>query len=93
MVEGDASVGGPSSSSNPRGSAPTPTRLTDQDPKIRPRNPNRTGRYHQVESGKYLVNRTGYKICQPFNEEKCVDTVQARGVPTAGTQFINVSVA
>ena len=76
MVEGDASVGGPSSSSNPRGSAPTPTRLTDQDPKIRPRNPNRTGRYHQVESGKYLVNRTGYKICQPFNEEKCVDTVQ-----------------
>ena len=50
MVEGDASVGGPSSSSNPKGSVPTPSRLTDPDPKIRPRNPNWTGRYHQVES-------------------------------------------
>ena len=82
MVEGDAAVGGTSSSSNPKGSTPTPSRLTDSDPKIRPRNANRTGRYHLATRFANLsMRRSAWTHCR------------AHGVATVGTQSINVIVA
>ena len=43
--------------------------------KARPRNINRTGRYHEIAEGKYVLNRTGYKLCGAFQEGKCAETV------------------
>ena len=43
--------------------------------KARPRNINRTGRYHEIAEGKYVLNRTGYKLCGAFQEGKCTETV------------------
>ena len=76
VVDGDARVKPEGSSgstpANQLGSA-APNR--DAAPKIRPRNPNRTGRHHQVENGRYTSNRTGYALCDSYNEGRCENTV------------------
>lgn len=43
---------------------------------VRPRNPNRTGRVHDMVDGMYRSNRTGYHLCADFNSEKCNNTTQ-----------------
>ena len=40
------------------------------------RNSNRTGRFHRVEGGKYLANRTGYRICEAYNTSQLTETSQ-----------------
>ena len=67
---------------------PTPSRMVqgtpkEQAPKIRPRNPNRTGRHHSISDGKYTMNRTGYSICQAFNEGKCEGSSPGGWCPTS----------
>ena len=51
-------------------SAPPP------EPTVRPRNPNRTGRIHDMVDGAYRSNRTGYQLCADFNAGTCTNTVQ-----------------
>ena len=76
VVDGDARVKPEGSSgstlANQLGSA-APNR--DAAPKIRPRNPNRTGRHHQVENGRCASNRTGYALCDLYDEGRCENTV------------------
>ena len=79
VVDGDAKIradpGAASSAREPSASAPA--RLIQHQPaapKLRPRNPNRTGRHHSVQDGKYTSNRTGYTICQSYNEGRCEPT-------------------
>ena len=56
-------------------SSSAPSRMVQQSPssssQVRPRNSNRTGRHHSVQDGRYLLNRTGYNLCGPFNEGRC----------------------
>ena len=84
VVEGDAvtartpAAGGPPPG-NPREDGPAPARLsrTSSSPApFRSRNSSRTGRYHQVEGGKYVTNRTGYPLCSGFNTGECNQTSQ-----------------
>ena len=60
------------------GNEPIDHKLPVEDPssKVRPRNTNRTGRYHEVAEGKYLKNRTGYGLCSGYQDGSCNDTVQ-----------------
>ena len=51
-------------------SAPPP------EPAVRPRNPNRTGRIHDMVDGAHRSNRTGYQLCADFNAGSCANTVQ-----------------
>ena len=46
------------------------------EPTVRPRNPNRTGRVHDMVDGAYRSNRTGYQLCADFNAGACTNTVQ-----------------
>ena len=43
---------------------------------VRPRNPNRTGRHHEIVDGKYQLNRTGFRLCPGFQDETCTHTVR-----------------
>ena len=83
VVDGDAKVrqdGSMASALAPNPGA-APSRLGDAAPKIRPRNPNRTGRHHQVENGRYTSNRTGYALCDAYNEGRCDNTVSGGWCP------------
>ena len=74
VVDGDSGAPpAPSASSGARDTAPHPARM-GQAPQIRPRNSNRTGRFHQIEGGKYTMNRTGYKICGGYNPGECTES-------------------
>ena len=75
VVEGDAMP--QPSASHPREAIPSAGRMANQPQlQIRLRNNNRTGRHHQIESGKYTANRTGYSICSAYNSGECKDTIQ-----------------
>ena len=54
-----------------------PTPSADRMPPIppRPRNANRTGRFHELIDGRYQVNRTGFGLCAEYQEGKCNDTI------------------
>ena len=69
MLEGDARVDQQAPGAGPRETHPAPARLTEVSSGSghHPRNANRTGRFHRVEGGKYLSNRTGYKLCEAYN--------------------------
>lgn len=76
VVQGDAGVSHGNQSGGPRETEPRVARMS-QPPQqsIRPRNNNRTGRYHQIESGRYTANRTGYTLCSAFNSGECEETL------------------
>eukprot|EP00435_Cladocopium_sp_Y103_P047095 s2113_g13.t1 len=78
LVDGDAKVGAPASSSGMRETAPTPARMgaANERQPTRPRNANRTGRVHNIENGKYTHNRTGFSICSGYNAGQCVESTQ-----------------
>ena len=38
-------------------------------------NSNPTGRYHQIEAGRYTANRTGYSLCSAFNGGECEEAL------------------
>ena len=78
MVEGDGSVDRQAPGAGPRETQPAPNRLAEvpSGSGHHPRNANRTGRFHRVEGGKYLSNRTGYKICESYNAGQCTETSQ-----------------
>ena len=78
LVDGDAKVAAQSSSGQLRETVPTPAKMAsaaDKQP-VRPRNSNRTGRVHNIETGKYTHNRTGYNICSGFNTGQCAESTQ-----------------
>lgn len=77
-LEGDARIDQPTPGAGPREVQPPPSRLGESasSSAVHPRNANRTGRFHQVEGGKYLSNRTGYKICEAYNTGQCTDASQ-----------------
>ena len=50
-------------------------------PPPRPRNPNRTGRVHELVDGKYQLNRTGYRLCSEYQEGNCTGTVGGTWCP------------
>ena len=83
VVDGDAKVkqDGSAASAAPHQTGSAPSRLGDAAPKIRPRNPNRIGRHHQVENGRYTSNRTGYALCDAYNEGRCDNTVSGGWCP------------
>ena len=78
MLEGDAGVQQQASGAGPREVQPAPSRLADASSSsgLHPRNSNRTGRFHRVEGGKYLANRTGYRICEAYNTGQLTETSQ-----------------
>lgn len=47
----------------------------------RARKPSRTGRFNNVENGKYVANRTGYKLRAGFNEGSRAESVQGVWCP------------
>ena len=76
MLDGDAKVqttSAPSNPSAPRETMSAPARMSTAPP-VRPRNSNRTGRIHQVENGKYVLNRTGYRLCDGYQTGECNQT-------------------
>ena len=83
MVQGDAGVGNVHPAAGPRETEPRPARMSQpsQQLGIRPRNNNRTGRYHQTEAGKYTANRTGYSLCSAYNSGECEDAVNGQWCP------------
>ena len=70
MVEGDAKVTGAPSSSAPREVNPGPARMTQQ-PAAKVRKQNRSGRVHQIENEKYVMNRTGHRLCEAYQTGSC----------------------
>ena len=79
MLEGDARVQSSAAGAGPCEVQPGPARLSEPSSGsagLHPRNPNRTGRYHRVEGGKYLSNRTGYALCEAYNAGTCNQTSQ-----------------
>ena len=77
MVEGDATIKGNATGSNPREPNVAPARMTQSAGQrsssagTRPRKANRSGRVHQIEDGKYTSNRTGFKLCEGFQSGEC----------------------
>ena len=74
ILDGDAKIGGSSSSAaGPRDPGAVPAKMAPANEKQtpRPRNTNRTGRVHQIQDGKYVMNRTGYALCAGYNTEQC----------------------
>ena len=75
QVTGDAPIKGEAASSSTgpqqllQQVQPPPAALGET--KIRPRKDSRGGRHHQVENGKYVVNRTGHPLCDEFNTGQC----------------------
>lgn len=85
VVEGDARIRPEASA--PKAESSAPSRMAQPPPqqsKLRPRNTNRTGRTHLVEDGKYVANRTGYKVCDDYNQGRCQQ--QTGWCPTAWDQ-------
>lgn len=77
IVDDDAKVSGAlSSSSNPRTEPSAPARMAQTDLRPHPRSNKRSGRYHEVKNGRYVVNRTGYKLCAGFNDGTCTEASQ-----------------
>eukprot|EP00435_Cladocopium_sp_Y103_P030898 s1069_g7.t1 len=80
MVEGDATIKGNSMASNPREPHAAPARMTHAPSQPssstgqRARKANRSGRVHQIEDGKYTLNRTGFKICEGYQSGECAQT-------------------
>ena len=81
MVEGDATIKGAAASSHPRETQPAPARMASNQRKpslsaarTRPRKSNRSGRVHQIEDGKYTLNRTGFKLCEGYQNGECSQT-------------------
>ena len=82
VVHGDAGVGHGNIAAGPRETEPRPARMSQQQQQgIRPRNSNRTGRFHQTEAGKYTANRTGYGVCSAYNSGECEDAVNGHWCP------------
>ena len=76
ILQGDATTN--SSKGGPRETAPNASRIAEQaqSSSMRPRNTSRTGRLNNVENGRYTTNRTGYKICAGYNDDKCTQASQ-----------------
>ena len=81
MVEGDATIKGAAASSHPRETQPAPARMASNQrqpsssaARTRPRKSNRSGRVHQIEDGKYTLNRTGFKLCEGYQSGECSET-------------------
>ena len=96
MLEGDARVDQQAPGAGPREVQPANSRLADgpSSSGFHPRNANRTGRFHRVEGGKYLSNRTeARRFVSPTMRGSAQIHHQEFGVNTIGTPFINVIVA
>lgn len=75
VVADDAKVApATSSSSNPRTEPTAPARMAQPELRAHPRSTNRSGRYHEVQDGRYVVNRTGHKLCGGFNDGTCTES-------------------
>lgn len=78
MVEGDARVQPASSSLAPRETQVQPSKMAhgpaSTPSSLRPRKNNRSGRVHQIEGNKYVLNRTGFKLCEGFQTGACTQT-------------------
>ena len=84
IIEGDAKTA--AASGSPRETQPVPGRVVHELPDSSgrdkaPRRSSRTGRFNNVEDGKYTTNRTGYKICRDYNTVGCGATVQGIWCP------------
>ena len=74
VVDDDAKVvSSTATSSHPRQEPSAPARMTEPDMRAHPRTSSRTGRYHQVQDGRYVVNRTGHRLCSGFNDGTCTE--------------------
>ena len=83
LTSDDAKVATTSSGSRQTGTGAD--QLTEA-PAIKPRNPNRTGRVHDVVEGAYRSNRTGYRLCAEFNQGNCTNMVQGSWCGNDSTQ-------
>lgn len=85
ILDGDAKTA--QGGQGPREIAPGPARLSNDgagsSSDHRTRKASRTGRFNNVENGKYVTNRTGYKICPGFNDGTCAESVQGVWCPHA----------
>ena len=52
-----------------------------EDKPPRPRNQARSGRYHETKDGLYILNRTGYKLCEQFQKGECNESVYGSWCP------------
>ena len=91
VVDGDARIRPDATSASgsvrePAASAPS-RMIQHQSPasssQVRPWNANRTGRHHSVQDGRYLMNRTGYNLCGPFNEGRCESSAPGGWCPVS----------
>ena len=76
LLQGDAPTNVSKGGSREMGPAAARFAESSQSSSFRPRNASRSGRLNNVEEGKYTTNRTGYKICESYNEDKCAPADQ-----------------
>ena len=75
VIDGDARIQNTGTlPSAPREPPTAPARMSSSSQPVRPRNANRTGRFHQIENGRYVLNRTGYKLCEGYQTGECNQT-------------------
>ena len=74
FATGDADVQARAAHAAPRETEPRAARMSQAPQQIRPRNSNRTGRYHQTDGSRYTANRTGFGLCAGFNAGDCNET-------------------
>ena len=78
MVGGDATVKSAPLVTTPREIQVGPSRMAQPAASAsssqRPRKTNRSGRGHQIEGGRYTLNRTGFKLCDSYQTGACTQT-------------------
>ena len=84
MLAGDAPTGQTIHDSHPSQPAASTPMAAERTP--RARIPSRSGRFHDLVEGQYRSNRTGYRLCRSFQEDKCEPTVGGSWCPRASNE-------